>query len=42
VYSDALAITLTPELEPIAKEGANFAGFDSAETYIAGRLAEPV
>ncbi len=35
-----MAITLTPELEAIAKEGANLAGFDSPETYIAQRLAE--
>jgi hypothetical protein len=40
VYSDAMAITLTPELEAIAKEGANLAGYDSAETYVAERLAE--
>lgn len=35
-----MAITLTPELEAIAREGASLAGFDSAEKYVAERLAE--
>ena len=35
-----MAITLTPELEAIAKQGASLAGFDRAETYVAARLAE--
>lgn len=35
-----MAVTLTPELEAMAAEGANFAGLDSAEAYVARCLAE--
>jgi hypothetical protein len=38
VYSDAMAITLTPELEAIVVEDAQTLGYESAEAYLAAQL----
>jgi predicted transcriptional regulator len=36
-----MAITLTPELEAIARQNASNSGFDSPEAYLEALLTEP-
>jgi hypothetical protein len=40
VYSDAMAITLTPELEEIVRIKASVSGFESPEAYLRALLTQ--